>query len=634
MPNIDKISTTGKELKEHVNPSLDFDLLKFITCGSVDDGKSTLIGRLLYDSKLVYEDQLKSLKSDSARVGTVENGLDLALLVDGLQAEREQGITIDVAYRFFSSKKRKYVSVDAPGHEQYTRNMATGASHVDLAMILIDARKGVLAQTKRHTFICHLMGVKHFILAVNKIDLVAYNQYRFDEIVQDFENFSQGLGIQSLTSIPISALNGDGVIESGDQMPWYQGSTIIEALDNTKLEAPKHSEDFSLPVQWVNRPNLNFRGFSGTIASGRVSNNDFVKIASSNIQTQITEIHTPSGAKNEAKKGDAITLVLADEVDASRGDVITSVETKTDVTDQFAAHLIWLSPTPLIPGRPYLLKIGLATTSASITEIKHEISVNTLEKRAAKGLDLNSIGFCNIACDKPVAYTPYQDSKAMGGFILIDRSNNETVAAGMIAFGLRRADNLKWQELDVTKASRADRKHQKPCVLWFTGLSGSGKSTIANLVEKKLFDLGKHTYLLDGDNVRHGLNKDLGFTEIDRVENIRRIAEVSKLFVDAGIITLVSFISPFHSERTLARELLQNGEFFEIFVDTPLEECEKRDPKGLYSKARSGQIKNFTGIDSPYERPESPDIHIDTRSLSAEMACEEVITHLRTIGYI
>lgn len=622
------------DVNSHADLDSNLDLLRFITCGSVDDGKSTLIGRLLYDSKLVFDDQLRALESDSARVGTVEGGIDFALLVDGLQAEREQGITIDVAYRFFSSEKRKFVSVDAPGHEQYTRNMATGASNVDLAIILVDARKGVVVQTRRHAYICHLMGIRQFILAVNKIDLTSYSQNNFQQIKADFQSFALKIGMGSVLTIPLSALKGDNITTQSMNMPWYAGPTLLEGLDNTPITKDDKTGDFSLPVQWVNRPNLDFRGYSGTIASGHISVGDSVVISPSGIETRVQEIHSQTGNTVEASRGEAVTLVLADDIDVSRGDVITQPGNAIQVTDQFASHIIWLSANPLIPGRPYVLKIGTTTTTASVTSLKHEINVNTLEEKAAKGLVLNSIGYCNVACDKAITISPYNHSKEMGGFILVDRTSNETIAAGMIAFGLRRATNLRWQDLDIDKSARSGQKQQKPCILWFTGLSGSGKSTIANLVEKKLFDLGRHTYLLDGDNIRHGLNKDLGFTDIDRVENIRRVAEASKLFIDAGLITLVSFISPFRAERRLAREMVEGDEFIEIFIDTPLSECETRDPKGLYAKARKGDIKNFTGIDSPYEPPKTPDIHIDTTMKSADQACDEIIAHLQNNKYI
>ncbi|MDJ0686456.1 MAG: sulfate adenylyltransferase subunit CysN [Alphaproteobacteria bacterium] len=612
----------------------DQELLRFLTCGSVDDGKSTLIGRLLHDSKLIFEDQHAALERDSAVSGTVEDGLDLALLVDGLQAEREQGITIDVAYRFFATEKRKFIAVDAPGHEQYTRNMATGASGVDLAVILVDARKGVLTQTRRHARICALMGVDQVILAVNKIDLTGYDQTVFDVITAEFMTLAKELAFASVTAIPLSALKGDNVLERGAEMAWYEGPTFLQALEAAPVGGSASDAPFRMPVQWVNRPNLDFRGFSGTIASGVARIGDAVAIAPSATASAIKEIHSQTGPVAAARSGEAVTLVLEDEVDVSRGDVIGAAGTPVAVTDQVAAHLIWLDEAELPPGRPYIMKIGTATVGASVTEIKHAVNVDTQEHVAAKTLGLNEIGFCNLAMDQPVAYAPYETDKTLGGFILIDRISNATVAAGVIAFGLRRASNLTWQDLDIDKRSRARLKDQKPCVLWFTGLSGSGKSTIANLIEKRLHALGKHTYLLDGDNVRHGLNKDLGFTDVDRVENIRRVAETAKLFVDSGTITLVSFISPFRSERRLARELLEEGEFLEVFVDTPLAECEARDPKGLYRKARAGAIKNFTGIDSPYEPPEGAELHLQTVDLTPEQASDAVIARLREEGFI
>ena len=610
------------------------DLLRFITCGSVDDGKSTLIGRLLYDSKLIFEDQLSALESDSKRDGTVTDGIDFALLVDGLQAEREQGITIDVAYRFFATDQRKFIVADTPGHEQYTRNMATGASTASLAVILIDARKGVLTQTRRHSFIVSLLGIRQVVLAVNKMDLVDYDQATFQKIEVDYRAFAAQIGLSDITAIPVSALKGDGILARGETMAWYTGPTLLQALEAAPLPDAAPDGGFRLPVQWVNRPNLDFRGFSGTISGGAVRKGQSVKIQPSGKVSTIARIVMMDGEPEAALPGEAVTLVLEDEIDASRGDVLCDADAPAEVTDQFAAHLVWMADAEMIPERPYLLKIGSQTVGAAVTDLKHRINVNTLEQTAAKTLALNEVAVCNLALDQAVAFDPYDANGATGSFILIDRYSNETVAAGMISFGLRRATNLVWQELDIDKKTRADLKRQKPAVVWFTGLSGAGKSTVANLVEKRLLANGRHTYILDGDNVRHGLNKDLGFTEADRVENIRRVAETAKLFVDAGILVLVSFISPFRSERQLARDLVEDDEFIEIFVDAPLEVCEARDPKGLYAKARSGAIKNFTGIDSPYEPPVMPEVRLDTASATPEQLAEQVFAYLRDRGFV
>ncbi|HTQ14282.1 MAG TPA: sulfate adenylyltransferase subunit CysN [Rhizomicrobium sp.] len=609
-------------------------LLRFLTCGSVDDGKSTLIGRLLYDSKLLFEDHLAALQKDSKKHGTTGEDIDFALLVDGLEAEREQGITIDVAYRFFSTEKRKFIVADTPGHEQYTRNMATGASNSDLAVILIDARKGVLVQTRRHAYICSLLGVKHVVLAVNKIDLMAYSQEIFGNIVADFRDFAKNLGFQSLVPIPISARYGDNVIDRSPQMPWYAGPLLLEHLEAVDVESALAEQPFRLAVQWVNRPNLDFRGFSGTIVSGRVKPGDAIVVAKSGKASRVSRIVTYDGDLDEAVAGEAVTLTLADEVDISRGDVLTAPTHRPEVSDQFAAHLLWMAEEALLPGRQYLLKIGTATVPAQVSTLKHKIEVNTLEQLAATTLALNEIGYANLSTSQPIAFDPYRDNRDTGGFILIDRFTNRTVAAGMADFSLRRATNVHWQALDVNKQARAELKGQKPAVLWFTGLSGSGKSTVANLVERTLYAQGRHTYILDGDNVRHGLNRDLGFTDAARVENIRRVAETAKLFVDSGLIVLVSFISPFRSERRMARELLQRGEFIEVFVDTPLAICEQRDPKGLYQKAREGQIKNFTGIDSPYEAPESAEIVLKTENVEPAELAERVVAYLRQNGLI
>ncbi|EGF93597.1 enzyme nodQ [Asticcacaulis biprosthecium C19] len=609
-------------------------LLRFLTCGSVDDGKSTLIGRLLYDTKLIFEDQLAGIERDSKKFGTVGEDIDLALLVDGLQAEREQGITIDVAYRFFTTDKRKFIVADTPGHEQYTRNMATGASNSDLAVILIDARKGILTQTRRHSFIVSLLGIKHVVLAVNKIDLVGYDQAVFDRIVADYKAFSAGFGFETLQAIPLSARYGDNVLEASQSMPWYDGPTLVEHLETVDIDSDVDSKPFRLQVQWVNRPDLNFRGFSGTIASGTVKPGDDIVVARSGKASKVARVVTMDGDLDYGRAGQAVTLTLEDEIDISRGDVIVPAEARPEVSDQFQAHLIWMNEDPLLPGRPYILKIGAKTVSATVTSIKHKIDVNSFNELAAKALPLNEVAVVNIMTQEPVAFDAYGDDPAMGSFIVIDRVSNLTLGAGMIDRGLRRATNVHWQALDVSKASRAGIKHQKPAVLWFTGLSGAGKSTIANLVEKRLLSMNHHTYLLDGDNVRHGLNKDLGFSAEDRVENIRRVAEVSRLMVDAGLVTLVSFISPFRAERQLARDLVAPGEFIEIHVATPLDVAEARDVKGLYKKARAGELKNFTGIDSPYEAPENAELVLDTTRFSSEELAGQIVTYMAEHGYL
>ena len=609
-------------------------LLRFLTCGSVDDGKSTLIGRLLYDTKLLFEDQLSALEMDSRKHGTTGDDIDFALLVDGLEAEREQGITIDVAYRFFATDKRKFIVADTPGHEQYTRNMATGASNSELAVILIDARKGVLTQTRRHAYIASLLGIRHVVLAVNKIDLVEFSQEIFDRIVADFAEFARQLNFTSLIPIPLSARFGDNVIGRSPNMPWYAGPSLIEHLETVNVESGLVEKPFRMPVQWVNRPNLDFRGFSGTIATGRVKPNDSIVVAGSGRTSKVSRVVTMDGDLDEAVAGQAVTLTLADEVDISRGDILAPAAQRPEVADQFAAHVLWMTEEEMLPGRQYLLKIGARTVPASVTELKHKIDVNTLDHSAAKTLALNEVGYGNLSLAQSIAFDPYTENRDTGGFILIDRFSNNTVGAGMIDFGLRRATNVHWQALDVDKVARAELKGQKPAVLWFTGLSGSGKSTIANLVERKLFAEGRHTYLLDGDNVRHGLNRDLGFTDADRVENIRRVGEVAKLFADSGLIVLVSFISPFRSERRMARDLLEQGEFIEVFVDTPIELCMQRDPKGLYEKARAGQIKNFTGVDSPYEAPEAAEITLRTAERSAEELADEAVAYLRDKGIV
>ncbi len=627
MAAVDLATETRDDLAEK-------SLLRFITCGSVDDGKSTLIGRLLYDAKLLLEDQVEALESESKSQGTKDGELDLALLVDGLQAEREQGITIDVAYRYFATGQRKFIVADTPGHEQYTRNMATGASTADLAIILIDGRKGVLRQTKRHSRIANLLGIRHVVLAINKMDLVDYSQDRFEEIRGDYQAFlkSQGISFVDVTCIPLSALNGDNVLGKSEAMAWYTGPALLEHLESVDVEAVQ-SDAFRFPVQWVSRPDQNFRGYAGTIAGGSVRPGDAVIVQPGSQQGKVTRIVTMNGDLPVAEAGDAVTLCLDREIDISRGDVIANVEESVQVTDQFAAHLIWMDgEAELLPERSYLLKLGTKTIGAAVTKLKYKEDVNSGEHLAANTLALNEVGFVNFNLDQPIAFEAYKKNRALGGFILIDRVSNQTVAAGMVAFGLRRATNLVWQEVDVDKTSRAKQNQQHPCLLWFTGFSGSGKSTVANLVEKRLHSLGKRTYLLDGDNVRHGLNKDLGFTDADRVENIRRVAEVGKLMVDAGLIVMASFISPFKGERALARELFDQGEFIEVFVDASIEACERRDPKGLYQRARDGKIPNFTGISSPYEAPEAPEIHLHTEQMTPEEAADMVVAELQAKG--
>jgi len=610
------------------------DLLRFITCGSVDDGKSTLIGRLLYDSKLIFEDQLAQVTKDSKTQGTQGGEVDLALLVDGLQAEREQGITIDVAYRFFATDKRKFIVADTPGHEQYTRNMATGASTADLAIILVDARHGVLTQTRRHSFIVSMLGITNVVLAVNKMDIVDYSKDRFDEIVDDYHAFADAVGLNNIISVPVSALTGAMIFERGSDLNWYDGPTLLDVLENTPPSATRTNTPFRMPVQWVNRPNADFRGFSGTIAGGTVRPGDSIAICPSGLKSTVARIVTYDGDLDVAQAGQSVTLTLSDEVDVSRGDILAAAESPTDHTDHLQAHLIWMGEEPLLPERQYIIKAGTTETTGAVTDLKHVINVNTLEHTAAKTLTLNDIAVCNVALDQSIAFDAYKDNRETGSFIMIDRLTNATVAAGMIDFGLRRSTNIQWHELEIDKRLRAEQKKQKPCILWFTGLSGSGKSTAADAIEQKLTALGRHTYLLDGDNVRHGLNKDLGFTDADRVENIRRVAEVSRLFVDAGLIVLVSFISPFRSERDLARTMVEAGEFVEVFMDTPIDVCEDRDPKGLYAKARAGEIKNFTGIDSDYEVPENPEIVLDSRSFAPDVLADQVIAYLRDNGYL
>ncbi len=604
-------------------------MLRFLTCGSVDDGKSTLIGRLLYDSKMIFEDQLAALESDSKRVGTQGQEIDFALLVDGLAAEREQGITIDVAYRFFATEKRKFIVADTPGHEQYTRNMVTGASTADLAVILIDARKGVLTQTRRHSFLAHLLGIRHIVLAVNKMDLVDYDQGAFDAIVADYRAFAGSIGIENFVAIPLSGLRGDNIAQTSDAMPWYAGPTLIDHLERVEVNvATDRTRPFRMPVQWVNRPNLDFRGFSGLIAGGSVKPGDAVRVVPSGRTSTVSRIVTMDGDLGEAGAGQSVTIALTDEIDCSRGDVIAAADAPPQIADQFEATLVWMAEDALQPGRAYWLKLGTQNVSATIQPPKYTIDVNTMAELSAKTLDLNDIGVAEVYTDRGIVFEPYADNHDLGGFILIDKVTNATVGAGMINFALRRSQNVHWQAIEISRGAHAAQKSQQPRLLWFTGLSGSGKSTIANLVEKRLHALGKHSFLLDGDNIRHGLNKDLGFTDTDRIENIRRVGEVAKLMTDAGLIVLTAFISPFRAERELVRAMVPEGEFVEIFIDTPLEVAEARDAKGLYRKARAGQLKNFTGIDSPYEPPETPDIRIDTTAISAEDAAEQIVEHV------
>jgi bifunctional enzyme CysN/CysC len=607
------------------------DLLRFITCGSVDDGKSTLIGRLLFETKLIFEDQLEALKADSKKYGTQGERLDFALLVDGLQAEREQGITIDVAYRFFATPKRRFIVADTPGHEQYTRNMATGASTAQAAVLLIDARKGVLTQTKRHSRIVAMLGIRHVVLAINKMDMVDWSQAVCGEIDQEFRAFAQDLNFATITSIPLSALEGTNVVESGQtSMPWYAGPSLLQWLETVEPEDAAVTRPFAMPVQWVNRPHLDFRGFSGRIASGSVQPGDPVRISPSGVRSRIKAISVWGGDQLKADSGESVTLVLEDEVDASRGDVVAAATHPVEAADQFEADLLWMSEHALLPGRSYAALIHSKAASVTITDIKHQLDINSGARLAAKSLALNEIATVNVSFDRVVPFAPYRENKRLGSFIVIDKLTNETVGAGILHFALRRSVNVHWQAIEVSKTARAVMKQQRARCLWFTGLSGSGKSTIANLLEKRLHAAGKHTYILDGDNVRHGLNRDLGFTEVDRVENIRRVAEVARLMVDAGLIVIVAFISPFRTDRDTARNLLNRGEFIEVYVDTPLDECERRDVKGLYAKARRGELKNFTGIDSAYEPPEAAEIHLQTLGASPEVCVDRIVAWLRS----
>lgn len=617
-------------LKAHQHKSL----LRFITCGSVDDGKSTLIGRLLYEAKALLEDQLSALEADSKKLGTQGDELDFALLVDGLSAEREQGITIDVAYRFFATEKRKFIVADTPGHEQYTRNMITGASTADVAVILVDARKGLLTQTRRHSYLVSLIGIRRVVLAVNKLDMVDYSQEVFEQIDADYRAFASKLGIEHIQSIPLSALRGDNMTSASSNTPWYDGPSLMEHLETVEIDGALDSAPLRMPVQWVNRPNLDFRGFSGRILGGCVRPGDTVRVLPSGKTSTVARIVTFGGDLPIARTGQSVTLTLNDEIDISRGDVIASADRPAEVADQFEATLVWMSDEPMLPGRPYLIKLGASTIGGALGQLKFKIDVNNLDQLPGKTLELNEIAVCSLSLDRAAPFDPYAENRDMGSFIVIDRFTHQTVGAGMLHFALRRSQNIHWQALEVDKAARTRLNGHKPCVLWLTGLSGAGKSTIANLLERRLHAMGVHTYLLDGDNVRHGLNKDLGFTPADRVENIRRIGEVSKLMVDAGLLVISAFISPFRSERELARNLVEDGEFIEIFVDTSLVEVEKRDPKGLYKKARRGELKNFTGIDSPYEAPETPEIHIETSRYSAEEAADHIVDLLRQRGFL
>ncbi len=622
------IEFEGGDVAEYLHAQENKDLLRFITCGSVDDGKSTLIGRLLYESKMLFEDQLAALEADSKKLGTQGGNLDFALLVDGLAAEREQGITIDVAYRAFATSKRKFIVADTPGHEQYTRNMATGASTAELAIILMDAQKGVLTQTRRHTFICTLLGIRHLVVCVNKMDLVDYSKEVFEKIEADYRTFAASLGATNITVIPASALKGDNIIDRSSRMPWYRGATLMAHLETVPVGDDQSAKPFRMPVQWVSRPNQNFRGFAGTVASGKIKPGDAIKVLPSARQSTVARIVTADGDLEEAKPDQAITITLKDEIDVSRGDVLCAANAPVETSDQFEVQILWMGDDPMLPGRPYLIKSGTRTLPGTLDKLKYKTNVNTMEQQAATTLALNEIGVCNLELDGTLAFAPFNENKALGSFIIIDRFTNNTVGMGLINFALRRAANIHWQSTDVNQLARARLLKQKPRALWFTGLSGAGKSTIANLVEKKLHATGHPTYLLDGDNVRHGLNRDLGFTDADRVENIRRVSEVTKLMVDAGLIVLVSFISPFRSERLMARERLGDGEFIEVHIDTTLAEAEKRDVKGLYAKARKGELKNFTGISSPYEAPENPEIRIDTSSVSPEAAAAAIVAYL------
>jgi bifunctional enzyme CysN/CysC len=619
----------GKDIDAYLIRHQHKSLLRFITCGSVDDGKSTLIGRLLYDSKMIFEDQLAALAADSKRIGTQGHNIDFALLVDGLAAEREQGITIDVAYRFFATDKRKFIVADTPGHEQYTRNMVTGASTAELAIILIDARKGVLTQTRRHSYLAHLLGIKSLVLAVNKMDLIDYGQARFDAIVAEYRAFADSIGIREFLAMPISSLAGDNITSASSNTRWYTGPSLMAHLESVEIDSTgSQMRPFRMPVQWVNRPNLDFRGFAGLISEGVIRPGDTVRVLPSGRTSKVSRIVTLGADLHAAVAGQSVTITLADELDCSRGDVLAAADASPEIADQFEATVVWMADEPLLPGRPYWLKLATQLVTATIHGPKYQINVNTMEHLAAKTLSLNAIGIANLSTDKPLVFETYEKSRDLGGFILIDKISNATVAAGMLHFALRRSSNVHWQPLDVDREAHARLKHQHPRLLWFTGLSGAGKSSIANLVQKKLYALGKHSFLLDGDNIRHGLNKDLGFTDADRVENIRRIGEVAKLMTDAGLIVLTAFISPFRAERRMVREMSLPGEFIEIYVETPLEVAEQRDVKGLYKKARAGELMHFTGIDSPYEPPEHPEIRVNTVETSADQAADEIVAYV------
>jgi bifunctional enzyme CysN/CysC len=633
MSDTDAIYKTDALIAEDIDAYLEThqhkSLLRFITCGSVDDGKSTLIGRLLYDSKMIFEDQLEALQSDSKRVGTQGQEIDFALLVDGLAAEREQGITIDVAYRFFSTEKRKFIVADCPGHEQYTRNMVTGASTADLAVILIDARKGVLVQTRRHSYLAKLIGIKNIVLAVNKMDLIDYDRQKYDSIVTDYTAFAASIGIENFVPMPISGFKGDNITANSDNTPWYTGLPLIKYLETVELDlTADQTKPLRMPVQWVNRPNLDFRGFSGLISAGSVKPGDAIRVLPSGKTSKVSKVVTLDGDLDAAVAGQSVTICFEDEIDCSRGDVIATADAPPEVSNQFESTIVWMDDDPLHVGRSYWLKLGTQMVSATVAEPKYTVNVNTMEHMAAKTLELNAIGVAELATDKPIVFEAYADNRALGGFILIDKITNRTVGAGVLHFSLRRAQNVHWQPTDIAREDHASLKNQKPRVLWFTGLSGSGKSTIANEVEKALNLMNRHTFLLDGDNVRHGLNKDLGFTEADRIENIRRVGEVAKLMADAGLIVLTAFISPFRAERDMVRKMLPEGEFIEIFVDTPLEVAEARDVKGLYKKARSGKLKNFTGIDSPYEPPETPEVRVNTVEMTPAEAAQHIIQQI------
>ncbi|MGR0278181.1 sulfate adenylyltransferase subunit CysN [Marinomonas dokdonensis] len=628
----DLIETDINQYLEHHQHK---SLLRFITCGSVDDGKSTLIGRLLYDSKMLFEDQLSAVESDSRKFGTQGENIDFALLVDGLAAEREQGITIDVAYRFFSTDRRKFIVADTPGHEQYTRNMVTGASTADVAILMVDARKGILPQTRRHSYLVSLIGIRHIVVAINKMDLMDYSERVYSEIVEEYAAFAKQIGVENVTFIPMSAFKGDNITSQSEAMAWYRGTTLMGFLETVEIDEQRlQKQAFRMPVQWVNRPNLDFRGFSGQIASGVVCPGDKMRVLPSGKESSVARIVTLDGDLKQAVAGQSVTITLADEIDVSRGDILVESKQPAEVAKQFETTIVWMHEDALMPGRTYLMKVGAKTVSATITEIKHQVNINTMEHLAAKHLELNGIGVCTVSLDQSIAFDKYLDNSDTGGFILIDRLSNNTVGAGMISFALRRSQNIIMQHVDVSKEARSQQKAQKPCVIWLTGLSGAGKSTIANLVEKKLFSMGQHTYLLDGDNVRHGLNKDLGFKDEDRVENIRRVAEVARLMVDAGLIVISAFISPFRAERDMARDLFESNEFVEVYVHTSLEIAEKRDVKGLYNKARKGELKNFTGIDSPYEEPNEPECKLMTHDKTAEECADQVVRYLTDNKYI